>query len=75
MNFGWSIETLKLGNKVARAGWNGKGMWLRLVPSRGMDRAYIEMKDATGMFVPWLASQTDMLAEDWELVDDVSEGA
>lgn len=77
MDFGNAIRAMKQGLKVARAGWNGKGMWLWLVdPSRNPERAldtcrrpYIEMKDAQDMFVPWLASQTDVLAEDWVLVD------
>lgn len=88
MDFGDAIRALKEEKRVARAGWNGKGMWLRLVSSKTravaqpnpnvpgalgihpneMLRAYIEMKDATDFFVPWLASQTDMLAEDWEIV-------
>jgi hypothetical protein len=75
MDFGDAIRALKNGKRVARAGWNGKGMWLHLVPAHGprigdLDRephrrAYIEMLDATDSFVPWLASQTDVLAEDW----------
>lgn len=86
MNFGEALETLKSGKKVARAGWNGKGMFLYHVPANrytaltdaakeiaGEDGkveygAYIAMKTAQGNVVPWLASQTDMLAEDWEVV-------
>ncbi|MFW6855365.1 DUF2829 domain-containing protein [Burkholderia gladioli] len=80
MPLGSAIEALKAGKRVARAGWNGKGMWLALVPSwsynpdsHGADvyslgcekLPWIGMKTADGKFVPWLASQTDMLAEDW----------
>lgn len=73
MNFGQAIEALKEGKRVAREGWNGKGMWLQLVSDfdsrterrRYSRRPFIEMKDVEHMFVPWLASQTDMLAEDW----------
>ena len=83
MNFGNAIEALKEGKRVARAGWNGKGMFLFLmngynfVVSRepllsimgegtmATYRPHIDMKDAEGKVVPWLASQTDMLAEDW----------
>lgn len=83
LNFGQAIEALKQGKKVARAGWNGKGLWLELqVPDEHskMTLPYIFMaypstpasetapanhKDAR---VPWLASQTDMLGEDWVLV-------
>ncbi|WP_103110713.1 DUF2829 domain-containing protein [Brevibacillus reuszeri] len=81
MNFGQAIEELKMGKKVARAGWNGKGMWLTYVlawsynpsgsvASLGLEKLpWIGMKTADDKFVPWLASQTDMLAEDWEVVE------
>ena len=83
MNFGQALELLKKGQKVARMGWNGKGMFLFLVPGstfkvnrppllgiypEGTEISYcphIDMKTADGMVVPWLASQTDVLAEDW----------
>lgn len=101
MNFGQALEALKAGKRVARVGWNGNGMWLRLLspgepigdegighttvqPSRDVRTAtmvrfagvagtfvclpWIGMKTADGGFVPWLASQTDLLAEDWEVV-------
>ena len=71
MNFGGAIVALKGGNIVARKGWNGKGMWLKLqVPDAHskMTLPYIYMKTAQDDLVPWLASQTDILAEDWELV-------
>ncbi|WP_202291262.1 DUF2829 domain-containing protein [Serratia plymuthica] len=72
--FGEAIKALQSGRKVARAGWNGKGLWLELqVPDNNckMTLPYIFMSypgDATttpGARVPWLASQTDMLADDW----------
>ena len=87
MNFGKALEALKEGKKVAREGWNGKGMFLYYVPvgayapctsvaktlvnSDGKVEygAYIAMKTAQGNVVPWLASQTDMLSEDWVIVD------
>lgn len=75
MNFGEAIAALKDGKRVARSGWNGKGMWLSLVKASEWSAPGIEnrlpwigMETATGDFVPWLASQTDMLAEDWSLV-------
>jgi hypothetical protein len=71
MTFGEAIKNLKDGSRVARAGWNGKGMWLALqVPDAHskMSLPYIYMKTADDKLVPWLASQTDMLAVDWELV-------
>ncbi|WP_455424810.1 DUF2829 domain-containing protein [Dryocola sp. LX212] len=87
LNFGLAIEALKSGKRVARAGWNGKGMWLDLVlsPRSGGARAdqlhytiggldngllpWIGMKTADDCFVPWLASQTDVLAEDWQIIE------
>jgi hypothetical protein len=78
MNFGLALETLKMHERVARAGWNGKGMWLRIVIPGGDNKSfdmgmenlpYLEMKTANNKLVPWLASQTDMLAEDWRIVD------
>lgn len=86
MNFGEAITALKAGGKVAREGWNGKGMFLFLVPGSTFTvnrppllgiypegtridyHAHIDMKTAQGYVVPWLASQADVLAEDWEAV-------
>lgn len=107
MNFGEAIAALKLGQRVQRTGWNGKGMWLALTPAstilphevavpdgmstalvpgptlRGAARVYaltecpagitigahIDMRAADGsLVIGWLASQTDMLAEDWQVV-------
>ena len=77
MNFGLAIEAIKQGKKVSRSGWNGKGLWLELqVPDAHskMTLPYIFMsypedaKTTPGARVPWLASQTDVLAEDWEIV-------
>jgi hypothetical protein len=80
MNFGQALQELKKGNKVARLGWNGKGIFIELqVPDENskMTSPYIFI-DTTGLQtnnemapksrVPWLASQTDMLAEDWEIL-------
>jgi hypothetical protein len=95
LTFGEAIVALKLGKRVARSGWNGKGMFLFLLPaSDGIPtkvihdpalRAVIESElggetfDALGsirMFTAdkkvltgWLASQTDMLAEDWQIIE------
>lgn len=71
MRFGEALDALKRGERVQRAGWNGKGMWLGLqVPDAHskMSLPYIYMSTVTGDLVPWLASQTDMLAEDWQAV-------
>ncbi len=69
--FSNALYRLKEGKRVTRAGWNGKSMWLELqtpdVNSK-MKLPYIYMSTAQGSLVPWLASQTDLLAEDWYLV-------
>ena len=91
MTFGMAIEMMKRGRKVARKGWNGKGMYLWLLPAAEVkkewckdarlieamgDRDSIPCLGAIRMFTAtkevltgWLASQTDMLAEDWVVVD------
>ena len=82
MNFGQALELLKDGKKAARKGWNGKGIFIELqVPDEysKMTFPYIFI-DTTGLRtenefaprdrVPWLASQTDMLSEDWVEVTD-----
>ena len=95
MTFGMAIEALKSGKKVARIGWNGKGMWLSLSGHGGGSLVHwsdfwstnnanfaaaqeeqsaivlpcITMKTATGeILMGWLASQTDMLVEDWLVI-------
>lgn len=68
MKFGDAIECMELGEAVTRKGWNGKDMHLKLqVPDANskMTLPYIYMKTAQGDLVPWLASQTDILAKDW----------
>ena len=76
-DFGQALKALKSGSKVQRTGWNGKGLWLELqVPDANskMTLPYIFMSYPTdaqntpGARVPWLASQTDVLAEDWHTV-------
>lgn len=84
MGFGAAIELLKNGCKMARKGWNGKGMYLLYLDDgysnsqfqvherQGMTvgtlNPWIGMNTANNQFVPWTASQTDMLSEDWEIV-------
>jgi len=73
MNFGEALTSLKDENKVERSGWNGKGMWLELqVPDAHskMTLPYIYMKTADDNLVPWLASQTDILADDWNTLEE-----
>lgn len=92
LTFGQAIEVLKDGQKVARAGWNGKGMYIYIqegsmvsgqsrnpIMQEEIDKdpvktvklnPHIDMKSADGSFViGWLASQTDMLSEDWFIVE------
>ena len=69
-DFGQAIEDLKNGGRVARQGWNGQGMWLELqVPDEHskMTQPYIYIKTVQDDLIPWLASQADMLADDWVL--------
>ncbi|WP_236299023.1 DUF2829 domain-containing protein [Pseudomonas proteolytica] len=92
MTFGLAIEALKLGKRVSRAGWNGKGMWLVLVPGTPsaqlregspyhaalglpeceilphIDMWTINAEGRRAMLPGWLASQSDMLADDWQVV-------
>lgn len=68
MDFGGALILLRAGKKVTRDGWNGRGMHLALqVPDAHskMTLPYIYMSTVTGDLVPWLASQTDLLAADW----------
>jgi len=86
MNFSDALTAIKGGELLARAGWNGKGMFVFLVKGStfivnrepllsilGDGKAvryqgHIDMHTADGSIVPWLASQSDLLADDWETV-------
>lgn len=88
-DFGMALNALKGGKRVSRAGWNGRGMWLILVPGSAFVieagrplgdaapeligehvayRSHIDMKTVDGEIVPWVASQSDLLAQDWQIV-------
>lgn len=74
-DFSSALLVLKMGQRVERAGWNGKGMWLVLVNAwqpvdlvMGEAVPFIAMKTADGKLVPWSPSQTDVLANDWRAV-------
>ena len=79
LDFGSALQELKKGRKVARAGWNGKDMWLCLqIPDENskmtLPYIYIEYPQGhsaypNGCRVPWLASQTDLLGEDWAVIN------
>lgn len=86
-DFAWAIRAIKAGQRVARQGWNGKGMFVFLVagsrftvnrpPLLGIYpegtvidyHAHVDMKTANGEIVPWVCSQSDMLSNDWMLVE------
>lgn len=87
MTFSDALADVKRGRKVARAGWNGKDMFIFLVPGSTFQvnrppllgiypegttityHAHVDMKTAQGTVVPWLCSQTDLLADDWMLLE------
>ena len=85
MNFGKAIEAMKAGKRVARRGWNGKGQYIELATGISyMDRAgeivnvehdaignqAVAFCGTSGVQLGWLASQADMLSEDWVLVGE-----
>ena len=75
MNFGEAINLLKSGRALIRSGWNGANQFLKLqVPDENskMNLPYIYITTVQGKRVPWLASQTDILSEDWEEVNFTS---
>jgi hypothetical protein len=88
MNFGDALEQVKLGARIARAGWNGKEMYVAYQPgypdgiginantaaATGIPEGtacrflpYLMMRTAQGDFVPWAASQPDVLSDDWAI--------
>lgn len=84
MNFGLAIEAAKKGRKIARRGWNGKGQFVELATGIGYVRQdgrivnaehlavgnkAFAFVDTSGVQMGWLASQADMLADDWEIVE------
>lgn len=84
MEFGKAIQLLKEGKKVQRQGWNGKNQYIELatnisyknangeiinVDHNQMGNKAIAFVGTSGVQLGWLASQADMLSEDWKLVD------
>lgn len=75
MTFGRALAHITDGDRYTREGWNGKNMWIALVTDGDAAEGNIElepfivMKTVDDKFVPWLASQTDILASDWVMVD------
>ena len=87
MNFSAALTVIKQGAKVCRSGWNGKNMFIFLVPGSTFQvnrppllgiysegtvinyQPHLDMRTVTGDIVPWLASQSDLLADDWEYAE------
>ena len=84
MNFGKAIDLLKEGKKLRRKGWNGKNQYIELATNisyKNVDGELININHKTignkaiafigtsGVQIGWLASQSDMLSDDWELID------
>ncbi len=70
-SIGWAIIRLKEGKRVCREGWNGKNQYLELqVPDENskMTLPYVYICTVQGDLVPWICSQTDLLATDWEFI-------
>jgi hypothetical protein len=90
VDFSDALRAVKDGARIARAGWNGKGMWVAYSPGFSLPEyqvfspavkaflnkdgadghflPYLMICSVDGSFVPWLASQTDLLADDWEIL-------
>lgn len=84
MPFGLAIEAVKKGKRISRAGWNGKGQYVELATGIGyvgpdgktvnaehvaIGNKALAFVGTSGVQMGWLASQADMLAEDWQIVE------
>ncbi len=78
---GWAVKQMADGQQVQREGWNGKDMWIALVPgvAHGLGNdpggsrerpPWVGMRTADNKFIPWLCSQADLLAVDWRIVHE-----
>lgn len=68
-SFSTALEALKEGNRATRENWNGPNQYIALLDeSEEMDRAYIYIKTVNGEIVPWVATQSDLLADDWTIL-------
>lgn len=77
-DFGEGLRVLRQGGRISRDGWNGKGQYIELQPvdeHSKMTLPYIFIKTVTGDLVPWLVSQTDLLAADWNVAGQEAEDA
>jgi hypothetical protein len=88
MTFSEALERIKRGERAIRQGWNGKDMFVFLVPGSTFQvnrppllgiypegttinyHSHIDMRTADGTIVPWLASQTDLLTDDWMILNN-----
>ena len=69
LTFGDAVTALKQGKKVARGGWNGKGMYIRYVATTDKLNQHLELKNVAGTFDTWVPSVLDVLAEDWVVLE------
>lgn len=68
IDFSQALIAVKNGARISRSGWNGKGMWVEIQRPDAhskMTLPYLYLNTPAAR-VPWLASQTDILADDWE---------
>jgi hypothetical protein len=91
MSFGFALEAVRQGQKIARMGWNGKGMYVVYKPgypdgvpcnaatakahgiAEGQKiyyRPYFEISMVDRQFVPWVPSVSDVLADDWYVIEE-----
>ena len=73
MTFSKALKLLKIGHRLARRGWDGEYMYIEMQrpdESSKMTLPYLYIRTAQDKLVPWLCSQTDMLADDWMLNDE-----
>ena len=78
MDFSDALRKVKAGSKIARKGWNGKGMWVACEPvinkitnhdvTAKISHPLLLIKNANGTFATWIPSITDIFAEDWEVL-------
>lgn len=71
MDFSDALNALKSGNPICRKGWNGSGQFLNLqIPDENskMSVPYIYITTVQGHCCPWVASQTDLLCDDWQVI-------
>lgn len=82
---GWAVNHMRHGHRVRRKNWNASNLWVAYVPAGSVQvpqkfgagynvQPFLIMKTANDELVPWLCSQTDMLADDWELVNATQPG-